>query len=95
MLEYETDKYVPVNEQETLWVYNGLDVCLTNEILEALLPQLNHNTKQIYKWEFASQSLALEMMIRGLRVDQVAVHETLVEAEREYNKYYSILINNN
>ena len=91
MLEYETDKYVPVNEQETLWVYNGLDVCLTNEILEALLPQLGHNTKQIYKWEFASQSLALEMMIRGLRVDQVAVHETLIEAEREYNKYYSML----
>lgn len=91
MKVYQTQDYTPINEQETLWVYNGLDVCLTNEILEALLPQLGPNTKQIYKWEFASQSLALEMMLRGLRVDTNKVHEVLQQAEAAYNKYNTML----
>ena len=91
MKQYNTETYQPVHEQETLWVYNGLDVCLTYEILDALLPLLNENTSKIYKWEFASQSLALEMMIRGLRVDRQKVQELLKETEEEYQHYLGIL----
>lgn len=88
---YKTDQFIPENEQETLWVYNGLDVCLTNEILGEIKPLLNSNTAGIYKWEFASQSLALEMMIRGLRVDRNKVQVLLKDTEEEYNKYLGYL----
>ena len=91
MKTYFTDEYQLGDEQEALWVYNGLDVCLTNEIKEALEPLFNTNTRNIYKWEFASQSLALEMMIRGLRVDYTKVQRLLKETEEEYNKYLGML----
>ena len=30
------------------WVYNGLDCCITYEVLDALLPQLNRYTERTY-----------------------------------------------
>ena len=31
-------------ETEKLWIYNGLDCCVTLEVLEELLPQLDNVT---------------------------------------------------
>jgi DNA polymerase I len=51
------------------WVYNGLDACVTYEVLEALLPQLNSYTEQTYNFSKALQGPVLEMRIRGVKVD--------------------------
>lgn len=56
-------------------VYNGLDNCLTYEIFEALqevqTAHLGGNAQNvIYDFERAMQAPALEMMLRGLRVDK-------------------------
>jgi len=51
-------------------VYNGLDVCITAEILDALLPQLDAHTGATYSFSKALQGPALEMRLRGVLVDQ-------------------------
>jgi len=51
-------------------VYNGLDSCVTLEVLEELLPQLNEVTGHVYDFERALMAPILEMQCRGVRVDQ-------------------------
>lgn len=52
-------------------IYNGLDCCLTFEIDE-VRQDLRRNQSLIYDFERAMQGPALEMMLRGFRVD---IHE--------------------
>ena len=56
-----------------LWIYNGMDCCVTFEVLEALLPQLNEVTSATYSFERELQGPILEMELRGMRVDTEAV----------------------
>lgn len=91
MLKFKTQDYTPESDSDSLWVYNGLDTCITYEIWEKLIPLLNENTARIYKWEFSSQAVALEMMFRGFLVDRNKVHSVLSEARTEYEHYLSIL----
>lgn len=57
-------------QMERDWVYNGLDCCITAEVLEACLPQLDPTTEATYAFSRALQGPALEMSLRGVRVDQ-------------------------
>src|SRR5260370_26850850 len=58
------------NQQEREDVYNGLDCCVTSEILEVLLPQLDGYTGPTYAFSRALQGPVLEMQLRGILVDQ-------------------------
>jgi len=58
------------NQQEREDVYNGLDCCITAEILEVLLPQLDDHTGPAYAFSRALQGPVLEMQLRGILVDQ-------------------------
>lgn len=91
MLEFKTENFEAQDDSESLWVYNGLDTCLTFEIWEKIFPLLDTETYQIYKWEFSAQAVALEMMFRGFRVDREEVHKILQESQEEYNRYLRIL----
>jgi len=51
-------------------VYNGLDCCVTAEVLDALLPQLDDHTAATYRFSRDLQGPALEMRLRGILVDQ-------------------------
>lgn len=51
-------------------VYNGLDCVITREVLDATLPQLDNVTGATYAFSKALQGPALEMALRGVRVDQ-------------------------
>lgn len=53
-------------------VYNGLDVCITAELLDILLPQLDNQTSSTYAWSKALQGPVLEMRLRGVLVDKQA-----------------------
>lgn len=59
------DTPLPPGDQHQ--IYNGLDCCLTHEI-HGVLPRSN-SAALIYNFERAMQAPALEMMLRGLRVD--------------------------
>jgi|SRR5579872_3006857 len=81
-----TDEASP--QDLSLWereqVYNGLDCCVTAEVLEALLPQLDNHTAATYNFSRELQGPVLEMRLRGVLIDQA-------RKEQVINEYYSQL----
>lgn len=68
-----TDQLTPTSlrtETEKLWIYNGLDCCVTLEVLEAILPQLDNLTAGTYNLSRALQAPVLEMNMRGVLIDE-------------------------
>lgn len=68
--------------QENHYVYCGLDSCVTLEILETLLTQLDNHTGASYSFSKSLQGPVLEMRLRGIRVDLARRGEVV----REYAK---------
>lgn len=60
-------------------VYNGLDCCVTSEVLDVLLPQLDNHTAATYNFSKSLQGPALEMRLRGVRVDLARKAEVIEE----------------
>lgn len=56
--------------EETYWIYNALDCCLTAEILDVIKPQLDNVTAATYAFSKDLQAPVLEMRLRGIRVDE-------------------------
>jgi len=67
----DQDRPAEFKGQISEWIYNGLDCCVTAEVLEALLPQLDQHTGPTYAFSKALQGPALEMRLRGVLVDPV------------------------
>lgn len=67
----------PQSETERLWIYNGLDCCVTLEVLGELLPQLDNLTGSTYALSRALQAPVLEMNMRGVRVDEKARQQAI------------------
>jgi DNA polymerase-1 len=59
-----------LSPQHREWVYNGMDCCITAEVLEVLLPQLDNTTAGTYAFSRALQGPVLEMRCRGVLIDQ-------------------------
>lgn len=74
-----TDEVKPsdLSMMEKEWCYNGLDCCVTAEVLDALLPQLDNYTSRTYEFSRALQGPALEMRLRGVLVDQARKAEVI------------------
>lgn len=53
-------------------VYNGLDCCVTAEILPLLLEQLTPQTRKTYEFSKELQGPVLDMRLRGVKVDMAA-----------------------
>lgn len=62
---------------EREWVYNGLDCCVTSEVLQVLRPQLDNHTATTYAFSKELQGPVLEMRLRGVLVDQKRKNEVL------------------
>lgn len=73
------DRPANLSAMEAEWTYNGLDCCLTSEILDALLPQLDNHTAATYNFSRELQGPALEMRLRGILVDQSRKAEVIDE----------------
>jgi DNA polymerase I len=50
-------------------LYNGLDCCVTRELLDVLYPQLDQHTSGTYDFERELQGPILEMRLRGVAID--------------------------
>lgn len=75
-----TDEAKPddiTNQWERDQVYNGLDCCVTAEVLAATLSQLDDTTSPTYEFSKALQGPALEMRLRGVLVDQARKAEVI------------------
>lgn len=71
-------------------VYNGLDCCITSEVLGALQQQFNQSPI-IYDFERALQAPALEMMLRGFRVDNIKRLDMIGSLQLRLSKLQNIL----
>jgi len=80
-----TDKLDPkdLSPAQRDWVYNGLDACVTAEVLEQLLPQLDDTTSCTYQFARRLQGPVLDMRIRGVLVDTARKAEVI---ELYYNR---------
>lgn len=55
---------------EQRWIYNGLDSCVTADVRDALLAQVDDVALRTYEFSKALQAPVLEMNLRGLRVNK-------------------------
>lgn len=76
-----TSEQLPRGDTESLWIYNGLDCCLTFEVFEEIEPQLNEITRPIYEEALAMQAPLLEMMLRGVKIDRTTVSKVIAQLE--------------
>lgn len=85
----------PKSETERLWIYNGLDCCVTLEVLEALLPQVDNMTGGTYALSRALQAPVLEMNLRGVLINEYerkqAVEGYRSDSERLEQNLYRII----
>jgi DNA polymerase I len=65
----KTDQPFPSSETEKLWIYNGLDSCITREVFDVIEPQLDNLSRATYEFSKALQGPVLEMKLRGVKVD--------------------------
>lgn len=84
MKVFQTDQLGELSSESSLWVYNGLDSCLTNEIWGVLKPKLEADpfASTIYKFQFGMQGPAFVMTRRGILIDQaerLRLLEALIE----------------
>jgi len=79
-----------LSQFEREMVYNGLDCCVTAEVLDALLPQLDNLTTHIYAFSRALQGPTLEMRLRGVRID----HARKAEVIENYFEQIDVLQHN-
>lgn len=77
IIETEHLDETTLRPQERELVYNGLDACVTAELLETLLPQLDNRTAATYAFSRQLQGPVLEMRLRGVRVDQARKGEVI------------------
>lgn len=82
---YKSTDGTPTSTVEGLWFYNGLDGCVTLEVLEVLLPQLDEITRATYERSLLLQAPILEMSLRGIKIDQANVQRTAAGLMRDLN----------
>src|SRR5215471_13581409 len=73
----------PKSETERLWVYNGLDCCVTYEVLDNILPQLDNHTGTTYALSLALQAPVLEMNLRGVLIDETERDKAIATYEAD------------
>ncbi len=79
----DTSKVIPSDipsQTERDFIYNGLDCCVTLEVLDVLLPQLNNRTAATYSFSKELEGPVIEMGARGVKVDKFRKSEFIEEA---------------
>lgn len=65
----DTNNPPSLDQKQNLWLYNGIDCCVTQDVLAETKPQLDAFSSLVYSFERAQWAPALEMMLRGIRID--------------------------
>lgn len=74
-----------------LWLYNGLDNCLTHEIHDTISPLLDSTTERIYTLERALQNCTVDMTLQGILIHQGTKYNLIQHYEAEVRKAQSLL----
>jgi DNA polymerase I len=86
-----TPATLPLSETDKLWLYNGLDACVTAEVRDVLIPQLDKLSADTYWFERDLQGPILDMRLRGVRVDLKRREEVLSEYESRVRRVSATL----
>lgn len=62
--------YIPLSINDNEWAYNGLDVCVTLEVLHELDSHMSNSAAETYAFSRALQAPVMEMSLRGILVNQ-------------------------
>lgn len=76
----------PQSETEKLWLYNGLDCCVTAEVFDVIEKQLDNQTRATYEFSKSLQAPVLEMKLRGIKVDFQLRDQVIKEYEGQIAK---------
>ena len=76
---FRTTDPLPTSSSDQYHVYNALDCCVTFEVYEKLIKQLDEVTGPTYELERALQGPVLEMDIHGVKIDTTA-RDDMVQA---------------
>jgi DNA polymerase I len=79
----DKDEVERLTASQIYWAYNGMDCMVTAEIEEQLRSQLDAETGWIYQFEMAQLAPAMEMALRGLKVDFFARDDMTRKLEKE------------
>ena len=80
-----------LDQAQTLWAYNALDCVKTSEVFQATHPQLDSWTGHIYQFELSSLAPALELCLRGIKVDLARREQLLQRLSAEQKTLLGIL----
>lgn len=83
MRVYKTDEPPPSSATDKHHVYNGMDCCITLEVLQALLPQLDEISYPVYRNSFELQGPVLEINLRGVLVDRGVISTVRTQLETD------------
>lgn len=75
-----------LGETEKLWIYNGLDCCLTHEIDREILSVADPITLAVYNRSLAMQAPILEMNMRGILIDLEERDKTIASLSADVEK---------
>lgn len=82
--DLQPNQNLPRNDND--WIYNGLDCCVTLEILHELTSQLDNTSSGTYEFSRALQGPILDMSMRGLLVDQSKRNAVLTKYKRDIER---------
>lgn len=81
---------MPLSAHDSDQLYNGLDNCITLEVMEHL--QAHHGRlPDVYSFSLAMQAPALEMMLRGWKIDNVARNQGVCLLQKNLERLDFIL----
>ena len=75
-----------LNADEMHWVYNGLDSCVTHELLHTLLPLVDETALHTYNFSKSLQAPVAEMCLRGILVNKNRRRKVLTEMRRNVER---------
>ena len=93
MLHYNTAEIdlESLSDRELDYIYNGLDCCITHELVDKLRPKLDQHTKQIHDFTFALQAICMDMSLSGILIDQKIRSIIMHKTEQERNEALELL----
>lgn len=68
-----------LDAMEKEWCYNAMDTMITAEVMEVLDKQFDNQTRSTYEFSKSLQGPALEMRLRGVRIDHNRKSEVIDE----------------
>tara|TARA_R110000803_G_scaffold80261_5_gene146056 strand:- start:3154 stop:4752 length:1599 start_codon:yes stop_codon:yes gene_type:complete len=80
-----------LTKQELFYLYNGMDCLITYQLRDILLPKVEEEAVAPYEYEMAMLPVAMDMMLRGMKIDHRAMQLLLEELYAKKQKYAAFL----